>query len=298
MMYLAHLLYFVGRYAECEPLYIRALDIQREALGSDHPVVGDSAWQLARLYHLRPEFNRNAELLYTEALAISEQQHGAEGLKTAERLYRLADFYRGQGRAEEAEPLYRRSMQALDGHPEASGISTDWMRSGFAEFLRETGRAEEADEREARREAPNPHEEMLRAEVMRREASYGADHPATAESLYTLANSRLFEADYAEAEDLYRRSLAIREQAFGKEDRQVVENLNGLVRLYRAQGLYAEALPIADRALAIHEAVSESDSDEHARAGEQGACARRTERVYAREQSVRSVYLRLSYRSW
>ena len=177
LMRLAHLHYFIGEYAESEPYYLRALSLSEQVLGSEHLSVADSAGQLARLYHLHPEFGKDAEPLFRRALIIREKIQGPDHPGVAESLYRLADHYRLQNRVMEAEPLYRRALMILDAHPELGEMETHWMRSGVADYLRETGREAEAKELEASWGDWNAYEDMLRAEVEKREATLGSEHP-------------------------------------------------------------------------------------------------------------------------
>ena len=179
------------------------------------------------MYHLNPEFNKDAESLYLRALGIEEKVLGENHRDTAERLYRLADFYRGQGRLAEAEPLYQRAMSILDAQPELEEMETRWMRSGYAEFLRETGRDSEATELEGQWGEWSAFEEMCRNKVRAHETSFGPDSPELATSLEHLADACLFQKNYEEAEPLYLRALSIREAALGPDDSTIPEALPG-----------------------------------------------------------------------
>lgn len=94
----AHLHYFIGEYAESEPLYLRALSLREQTLGPEHISAAYSVGQLARLYHLHPEFGKDPEPLFRRALAIHEKELGKDHPDVAESLYRLADHLRGQSR--------------------------------------------------------------------------------------------------------------------------------------------------------------------------------------------------------
>ena len=64
-----------GRLSEAEPLYLRALAIREEQLGSDHPATARSLNNLATLYKDQNKYTE-AEPLYLRALAISEHCFG------------------------------------------------------------------------------------------------------------------------------------------------------------------------------------------------------------------------------
>ena len=63
---LALLYYTQGKYAEAEPLYTRALEIDEKALGPDHPNVATTLENYAALLR---ETQRNAEATEMEARA-------------------------------------------------------------------------------------------------------------------------------------------------------------------------------------------------------------------------------------
>ncbi len=65
-----------GRYAEGEPLYQRALVIDKKALGPEHPGVATDLNNLALLYQAQGRYDE-AEPLHQQALAIAEEAAGA-----------------------------------------------------------------------------------------------------------------------------------------------------------------------------------------------------------------------------
>lgn len=264
--HLAHLLYFVGEYAESEPYYLRALQLFEESLGPEHLSVAGTAWQLGRLYHLNPELGQKAEGFFKRAAEIYERAHGPDHLDVAESLYRLADHYRSINWQAEAEPLYQRAMTIIDAHPEPMGFETFWMRSGYTEFLRETDREAEAKALEEKWGQWNAFEETLRANVEKREATLGADHPDFATSLYELAGACFFEQKYGEAEEYYQRALEIREKVLGPDHPDIAESLSGVARMYRFRERFEEAGELVARAAAIQERAFGREHPEYAHA--------------------------------
>lgn len=79
----------MGRFAEAEPLYKRALAIEEKALHPDHPNVGGTLRNLAGLY---TTMNRHAEAepLLKRALVIFEKEPGPDNLEIGDTLDRLA----------------------------------------------------------------------------------------------------------------------------------------------------------------------------------------------------------------
>jgi tetratricopeptide (TPR) repeat protein len=99
----------LGRYADAEPLYKRALAIDEKALGKDHPDVATALNNLAALYDAQGKY-AEAEPLFKRALAIVEKQLGPEHPDVAQSLNNLAGLYQAQGKYAEAEPLFKRAL--------------------------------------------------------------------------------------------------------------------------------------------------------------------------------------------
>ena len=90
-------------------MYLRALAIQKQQLGANHPDTAMLLRNLAALYEAQKMYEL-AELLYQRALAIREQQLGANHPDTALSLYNLAMLYYKLGLFSEAEPLYQQAL--------------------------------------------------------------------------------------------------------------------------------------------------------------------------------------------
>ena len=103
---LAGLLQATNRHAEAEPLIRRALAIDEESFGPDHPNVAN---RLNNLAGLLQETNRlaEAEPLMRRALAIDEKSFGPDHPNVGTCLNNLAGLLRATKRLGEAEPLYR-----------------------------------------------------------------------------------------------------------------------------------------------------------------------------------------------
>jgi tetratricopeptide (TPR) repeat protein len=98
-----------AEYAEAEPLFHRALAIDKKSLGADHPDTAQSLNNLAALYHRQGHYDQ-AEPLYQRALEIDENSLGADHPATATALNNLAEVYRNQHHYDRAEPLYQRAI--------------------------------------------------------------------------------------------------------------------------------------------------------------------------------------------
>jgi tetratricopeptide (TPR) repeat protein len=97
---------------EAELHYRRALSIDEQRLGPDHPAV---ARDLSNLGSLLQAMNRldEAEPLYRRAAVIDERIYGPDHPKVARHLHNLADLLGVANRADEAEPLMRRVLEIM-----------------------------------------------------------------------------------------------------------------------------------------------------------------------------------------
>ena len=91
-------------YAEAEPLYRRALAIDEQSYGPDHPNVASDLNNLAQLLQATNRL-AEAEPLMRRALAIDEKSYGPDHPNVAIRLNNLAQLLQATNRLAEAEPL-------------------------------------------------------------------------------------------------------------------------------------------------------------------------------------------------
>ena len=228
-----------ARYAEAEPLYRRALEINEATLGKEDPLTAVSLSNLAGLCQAQGRYPEAAPLL-ARALDIDEKVLGPEHPDTATGLNNLAGLYDILGQYDKAEALYRRALDIREralgpGHPQtAAGLNN------LALLCKNQRRYAEA-------------EPLYVRALAIREASLGPEHPDTAQSLNNLASLYKAQRRHAEAEPLYVRALDIDEKVLGPEHPSTATGLNNLAELYRAQGRYQEAEPLHERALAIRE---------------------------------------------
>ena len=133
-----------GRYAEAEPLYHKALAIEKAALPESHPAIANSLNNLALLLHSTGRYD-DAEPLHREALAIRKAALPVGHPAIATSLNNLAGLLDITGRYGEAEPLYREAL-AIDEsaygreHPD---VAVNLIN--LAALLDTTGRHNEAE---------------------------------------------------------------------------------------------------------------------------------------------------------
>ncbi len=230
-----------GRYAEAEPLYVRALAIAKKQLGSNHSDIAASMNNLAGLYKDIGRY-QEAELLYVEALAITEEELSTNHPNTSTSLNNLAGLYKDIGRYQEAEPLYLRALAIREEQLGANHPDTAQSLNNLAFLYESVGRYQEAEPLYVRALAIS--EEQL-----------GANHPSTAISLNNLAGLYKDIGRYQEAEPLYVRALDINEKQLGENHPSTAQSLNNLALLYKSMGRYTEAEPLYVRSIAISECI-------------------------------------------
>ena len=82
----------MGRYAEAEPLYQRALSIAEQQLGPDHPQTGGSLNNLASLYYITDRLPEAGSMM-SRALSIWEKAlgHDHPNTQTARKSLRIIE---------------------------------------------------------------------------------------------------------------------------------------------------------------------------------------------------------------
>jgi len=258
-------LYKAHRYDEAASLVERAIAINTQVLGPEHPDVALSLNLLAAICGQKGAYAR-AESLYQRAITIysnvsSGKYSDARRTRATENLAgtlnNLASLYKGRGDYARAEPLFQRALAIYSNL--STGDYSDATRNDASESVAETLSQIAlmyADKGDFERAEPL----YLRALDISLKVQ-GAESPSVASRLNNLAVLYYEKGDYARAEPLYLRALNISVKVQGA-DPEVAQVLNNLGRLYSAKGDYTRAEPLFRRALAIQErALGPQDRD-------------------------------------
>jgi tetratricopeptide (TPR) repeat protein len=235
----ADYLYVRVQYKQVEPLYQRALRIQEQILGSEHPQMIVSLNRLANIYSDQGKYEE-AEALYERALRIGEQSLAPEYPELGYPLNNLAHLFYAQGKYEQAEALYQRALRTWEQALGPEHQQAAHTLNGLGDVYTEQGKYEQA-------EASYQH--ALRTW----EQTFGPEHPYVAQVLEGLANLYSRQRKYEQAEPLYQRSIHIVEQVVGAEYPDIAYPLTGLANLYAKQGQDEQAEALYQRALRIRE---------------------------------------------
>jgi len=123
-----------ARYAGAEPLMRRALKIDENSYGPDHPKVAACLNNLAQLLQATNRL-AEAEPLMRRALKIDENSYGPDHPEVATDLTNLASLLKATNRLAEAEPLMRRALRILvqftrrtgHEHPNLRGVGSNYV---------------------------------------------------------------------------------------------------------------------------------------------------------------------------
>ena len=141
---LAALLQDTNRLEEAEPLMRRALAIDEQSYGPDHPNVARDLNNLAQLLQATNRLPE-AEPLMRRALAIDEQSYGPEHPDVATGLNNLAQLLKATNRLRRAEPLSRRHLEIFLEFTRRTGHPHPHLQAALANYaaiLGELGRKE------------------------------------------------------------------------------------------------------------------------------------------------------------
>lgn len=225
----------MGRDAEAEPLYKRALAIMEKSAGLDSADIAPELNNLAALYQRQLRY-AEAEPLFKRALALREKALGANHPDVGQSLNNLATLYERQDRHADSEPLFKRALAIYQRIPGAE--------PAVATLLNNLGQVYKAEDRFAEAEP------AIKQSLAIREKLLGRDHVDVARSLNNLADLYQRQGRFAEAEPLFKRALDIREHTVGPDHPDTAASVNNLAALYLAEGRSADALPLVERMMA------------------------------------------------
>jgi CHAT domain-containing protein/tetratricopeptide (TPR) repeat protein len=99
----------VGRLADAEPVFTKALSICEDRVGADEPMTARALTALGWVHWGKREFGL-AEKAYERALSVSEHANGPTHVETIRAVGDLARLYISQGAVAKSGPLFQRLM--------------------------------------------------------------------------------------------------------------------------------------------------------------------------------------------
>ncbi len=132
------------QWALAQQTYERAIEIDRSALGSDHPHIATRYNNLAVVVQNLGNFQR-AEELYKEALRLNERAYGERHPDTAAIKGNYGALLLREGKLDEAEPLLRADLDIMLSLYGAAHYNVGYTRVSLAMLLHEKGEMIEAE---------------------------------------------------------------------------------------------------------------------------------------------------------
>jgi CHAT domain-containing protein/tetratricopeptide (TPR) repeat protein len=227
-----------GKFAECQPLLIRALQIREKVLGPDDLLVATPLSELASIYDKTGDYAA-AEPLHERALKIKEKVLGGDNPEVASTLQALGSHYQLKGDYQKSEAAFQRALEILDKTGRSDSIIYDSIVGSLGLVYYALGDYAKAEKYYAQSQAIE--EKLL-----------GPNNFHLA-PLYSNRGLVAYDAgDYAKAEEMYTRALALFEKA-RPDKADITGALVDLARVYCTTGSYAKAQDLLNRALTILE---------------------------------------------
>lgn len=229
-----------GEYAEAMWAHERALAIQEEVLGVEHPVVATSLNNLANAHRGLGALER-ASAAHERALAIREQAFGPEHPEVGMSLNNLGNLLAARGDDDRALQILRRALEVWERAlgPDHPNVATSLANIGTLLARR--------DEYDAALRA-------LERALAIREQSLGPDHPDLAASLHNIGGLHRIRGDEDEALHYFERALAVRTAGLGIDHPDTAISFQSMAAVHEergeleaAAGAYAKALDIRER---------------------------------------------------
>lgn len=226
-------------WADAEPLFQRAIAIDRKTLNPNHPHLANSVGGLGSLYWSVGRYTE-AEPLLRLAATIYENNSPFEDRNFAAVNSELGLLYRDIGNYTKAEPFLKRAI--IIGEKTLGPEDPDLADglNNLALLYNDVRRYAEA-------------EALYKRVVTIGEKAFGPEHPRLAVWLSNLADLYCRTRRFAEAEPLLERAVAIGKKPSGRDHPEYAAPLYNLASLYKETGRPNKAEPLYQHAISVLE---------------------------------------------
>jgi serine/threonine protein kinase/tetratricopeptide (TPR) repeat protein len=222
--------HYLGRPAEAEAMYRRALELSQQLHGPDHPEVAQVMNNLA-VTLVSWDKLEEAEPLYRKALTIRKSRLGEKDLSVAETLGNLSFLLRREFRLEEAEAAIREALTIQQAKLGDSPEVAESLRGLGAVLWRQ-------------KKLPEAEAKMLEGLALQTKLM-GPDDPVVSDMTEDVGLVLEEQGRHADAEKTLEEALAARRRLFGDTHRDTLSCMVSLVYTLLAEGKYAQAEPLA-----------------------------------------------------
>lgn len=216
-----------GEYAKAELLYLRALQINKIALGENHPDYALSLNNLGLLYNDIGDYTK-AEQYYLQAYNVYSNAPEENLAEYASLLNNLGNLYKNTGDYSKAEQYYLQSLELVKttlGENQAAYASSLNNLGNLYRNIGDYSKAEQCF--------------LQSLEIVK--FVLGEKHPDYASLLNNLGNLYRNSKDYPKAKQCYLQALAIIKDTLGENHAAYASSLNNLGLLYGDIGDYSNA---------------------------------------------------------
>lgn len=242
---LANAQYYLGKLEDSAATNLRAIEVDKQLHGAEHPSVGIALRNLGHIALDRGEYGR-AEGYYTRSLNITEKWYGPKNPNTADNLHYLGRAYQYLGRFPEAEGLYKRAYRAHGGQGSPSRLAAIYASHGELHVERRNLVFAEQAFRRA-------------TEIL---SSLGSQHPLVLSVESRAAEVPLGQKKFVVAEELLRAIIADLVKQLPEGHRIVALARWRLARALEGQRRFEEAAPFAEQAHNALKALAGSGGQE------------------------------------
>jgi len=273
----------LGQFPEARKQLERALEVERRALGAEHPKTLRTMSRLGCLMYLQGK-NPEAEALLDRTLKVQRRVIGPEHPDTLKSMYYLAITYEEQSKFPQAESLESQTLEIQRRVLGPEHLDTTASMGELASIYHELGKYPQA-------EALDSQALAIQRRVL------GPEHPRTLATMTSLGIDYQRENKYAQAEALDRQTLEIRRRVQGPEHPDTVSEMGNLASVYDEQGKYAQADPLHRQTLEIDRRVLGSEHPLTLAAANNLALVYHDEGKYAQAEALQNEVLEIRRRT-
>lgn len=207
-----------GDYAKAELLYLRALRVNKIALGVNHPDYALCLNNLGLLYNDIGDYTK-AEQYYLQAYKVYSNATEGNEADYASLLNNLGNLYKNTGDYAKAEQYYLQSLEMVETTSGENQVAYASSLNNLGNLYRNIGDYTKAEKC------------YLRSlEIIK--SVLGENHPDYASLLNNLGNLYRYSKDYPKAKQCFLQSLEIIQTALGENHFAYASSLNNLGLLY------------------------------------------------------------------
>lgn len=235
-----------GRWDDAYQQALKAYDIRREILVSEHPLTLTSMYNVARCLFAQSKFGA-ADNMVQQHFKLAERILGSEHQETLRSMALVAFikfFYKGQ--FSEGEESYRKNLALRKRALGLEHPDTLTCMANLGLMLRRQGKHVAAVE-------------MQREALMHREKVLGYEHPDTLVSLEYLSQALATVGDHKTAEEMCRRALQLQKSKLGPKHPKTIQIMGSLAYVLSRQMRYEDSEKMYRQVLAIRTEVLRRD---------------------------------------